>query len=513
MYWQIVSLTQSSQHRVGTTASSVRLSCSAVGSSSCRSLCYQSESQTGNLCISSSRPSGLHSRCHVSLLGRNVCLRLSSIPLSSSSASQDQAIRLQDHTYCTSLAKTSMVSRTSASVLCQASKTSFQTRSSVSVQGKSGTSKARVSSSSRLATLREGLRQKGFSEGATSHISKSVRQSTGIVYEAKWAIFCDWCSGRDIDPVRVTVQQLADFLVYLFEIKQLVPSTIKGYRSAIGRTISLLGGPDFGQNEYISLLVRSFSLERPKQNKLVPQWNLGLVLASLNSPPFEPAEEVDLRFLYYKCCFLLALASGRRRSEIHAFSVSDSCLRFNRNKSSVTLLTDPCFLGKNQIPDRGAEPVIIPALPEDASSRLSCPIRILSIYLDRTKNSRPAKNTRLFLPLKKGVSDISAKTISSWICRTILLAYESSGEKCLNRHSVKAHEVRALASSWALFNSASISEVLSAGFWRCQDSFTSFYLRSMSAQADSLFSLGPIVAAQHVSVPLVSERSGDSAVC
>ena len=77
---------------------------------------------------------------------------------------------------------------------------------------------------------------------------------------------------------------------------------------------------------------------------------------------------------------------------------------------------------------------------------------------------------------------------------------------------VKAHEVCALASSWALFNSASISEVLSAGFWRCQDSFISFYLRSMSAQADNLFSLGPIVAAQHVSVPFVSERSGDSAV-
>jgi hypothetical protein len=156
---------------------------------------------------------------------------------------------------------------------------------------------------------------------------------------------------------------------------------------------------------------------------------------------------------------------------------------------------------------------MIPALPEDASSKLSCPIRILSIYLDRTKNSRPAKNTRLFLPLKKGVSDISAKTISSWICRTIPLAYESSGGKFLNRHSVKAHEVRAIASSCALFNSACISEVLSAEFWRCQDSFTSFYLRSLSAQADSLFSLGPIVAAQQVSVPLVSERSGDSAIC
>ena len=314
-----VSLPQSSQHRVGTTASSVRLSCSAVGSSSCRSLCYQSESQAGNHCISRSRPSGLRSRHHGSLLGWNVCLQLSSIPVFSSSAFQDQAIRFQGHSDCTSLAKTSMDSRTSASVLCQASKTSFQTRSSVSVQGKSGTSKARVSSSPRLAALRKGLRQKGFSEGAASHISKSVRQSTGIVYEAKWAILCNWCSGRDIDPVRVTVQQLAVFLVYLFEIKQLVPSTIKGYISAIGMTISLLGGSEFGQNEYISLLVRGFSLERPKQNKLVPQWNLGLVLDSLSSPPFEPAEEVDLRFLYYKCCFLLALASGRRRSEIPAF--------------------------------------------------------------------------------------------------------------------------------------------------------------------------------------------------
>jgi hypothetical protein len=28
------------------------------------------------------------------------------------------------------------------------------------------------------------------------------------------------------------------------------------------------------------------------------------------------------------------------------------------------MLTDPCFLGKNQISDRGVEPVIIPALPE-----------------------------------------------------------------------------------------------------------------------------------------------------
>jgi hypothetical protein len=64
-------------------------------------------------------------------------------------------------------------------------------------------------------------------------------------------------------------------------------------------------------------------------------------------------------FIEHKCCFLLALASGRRRSEVHAFSTSNSCLRFSRDKSSVTLLTDPAFLGKNQLPDKGAEPIYI----------------------------------------------------------------------------------------------------------------------------------------------------------
>jgi hypothetical protein len=72
---------------------------------------------------------------------------------------------------------------------------------------------------------------------------------------------------------------------------------------------------------------------------------------------------------------------------------------------------------------------------------------------------------------KKGVSDLSVKTISTWICKTISLAYESSGQVILDKFQVKAHDVRALASSWALFNNASLNEVLSAGFWRGESSY------------------------------------------
>ena len=126
-----------------------------------------------------------------------------------------------------------------------------------------------------------------FTEGAARHLSRAVRDSTNIVYDAKWTIFCTWCSEKEVDPFQISVQQLADFLIFLFEEKRLSPSTIKGYRSAISRTIHLSGGPDFGSDEFISLLVNNFSLERPRQRVLIPSWNLSLVLSALKSHTFK----------------------------------------------------------------------------------------------------------------------------------------------------------------------------------------------------------------------------------
>ena len=77
---------------------------------------------------------------------------------------------------------------------------------------------------------------------------------------------------------------------------------------------------------------------------------------------------------------------------------------------------------------------------------------------------------------------------------------------------VKAHDVRAISNSWALFNNASLDEVLSAGFWRTESSFSSQYLQSVSSQAQSLYSLGPLVSAQRVVFPPASSGSGDSAL-
>ena len=104
------------------------------------------------------------------------------------------------------------------------------------------------------------------------------------------SIFCSWCLSKQIDPLSITAQQLAEFFMYLFEDKGYTPSTIKGYRSAIARTIHLSSGPDFGSDEFLSLMFKNFCIECPKQRRLVPAWDLGIFLKALQLSSFEPLD-------------------------------------------------------------------------------------------------------------------------------------------------------------------------------------------------------------------------------
>ena len=252
-----------SQYRVGTSSGSLSIYSSSLGKSKYRSIRNESELQGANFRLPSSTPQILGCGRNEPILGEIVHLCIPPIQISRPCSSQDNRREMLDHSYCSSLTKTSLVCKSTASVLCQASSAYLKTKSSISVQRRCSSSFSRKTPSTRLVSVRHNLRQKGFSETATKHISRSVRESASIVY--------GWCVGREMDPFKISVQQLANFIVFLFEVKGLAPSTVKRYRSAISRTIHISGGEDFGNNQFISLLVRNFSLERPRQRVLVPQ--------------------------------------------------------------------------------------------------------------------------------------------------------------------------------------------------------------------------------------------------
>ena len=78
-------------------------------------------------------------------------------------------------------------------------------------------------------------------------------------------------------------------------------------------------GHHIAQSSDLHRLLSSFHRDRPKSFMNLPKWNLSVVLNELTKAPFEPMKDTDLKHLTLKTAFLLALASGKCRSEIHAW--------------------------------------------------------------------------------------------------------------------------------------------------------------------------------------------------
>jgi hypothetical protein len=128
----------------------------------------------------------------------------------------------------------------------------------------------------------------------------------------------DWAERRQVDPSDPLVQQLCDFLLFLTQEKKFSHGTVKSYRSAICTTIRQSGGSDLSANPILRELVNSLKINAPKSALRVPQWDVYLVLEALKGQPFEPPTTCDLAHWSYKTAFLLALATAKRRSELHA---------------------------------------------------------------------------------------------------------------------------------------------------------------------------------------------------
>ena len=243
--------------------------------------------------------------------------------------------------------------------------------------------------SSCMSPRASAFKEQGFSEAVAARIEVPQRGSTRSVYEAKWTIFTKWCLTHQVDFRASPVKSVADFLMYLFQDRKLQPSTIDGYRSAIA---DKLGNSPFiiSKDENLTYLLDSFHRDRPKGRRGIPSWNLSLVLHQLTKAPFEPIKEASLKHLTFKTVFLLALGSGKRRSEIHAWQNKN--IRHQSDWSKVSLYPSPSFLSKNQLAKEGPDsvaPVVIPALAPTLdrslkSDRSLCPVRALRYYLDRT---------------------------------------------------------------------------------------------------------------------------------
>ena len=283
-----------------------------------------------------------------------------------------------------------------------------------------------------------------------------------------------------------------------------MPSTIEGYRTALADKLGSRG-LNISNNTDIARLISSFHRDKPKCIRILPKWDLTLVLHQLTKAPFEPLEECPIKFLTWKTVFLLALASGKRQSEIHSWTIEG--LLNLEDWEQVQLSPSPSFIAKNQLAREGPSavaPVVIPSLKQAQRTAetdiLLCPVRALRSYLNRMADSRVDQQL-LFISFKRGFTkDIQCSTVSSWIKNTISFCYTQVEDVDLESLDIKAHDVRAFAASKVFYGGVSMDQIMSACHWKSQNTFTRFYLKDLSGQdqKDKHYHLGAFVAAQQV---------------
>ena len=125
-----------------------------------------------------------------------------------------------------------------------------------------------------------------------------------------------------MDPFNHSVNRFGEFLISLHD-RNFSPATVKDCGSAISTTLKQISKMDFSNQSILSDVVRSFELDCSRTKAHFPKWDLALVLSTLSGDLFEPLQSCGFKELTFKTVFLTALATGRRRSEIHAFSSAD----------------------------------------------------------------------------------------------------------------------------------------------------------------------------------------------
>jgi len=346
----------------------------------------------------------------------------------------------------------------------------------------------------RVAIIERSLIKDGFSEEVARRAARPQKLSSCSVYESHFAAFQNWLSERGSSLESVSIPLIGDYFLYLFVDLKRSAATVANHRSALSDALPSFDGFTVGSHPVLSNLLNNFKQDRPTQRQRVPEWDLIFVLEKLLSAPFEPPSYgsiQDKQFLTWKTCFLLALASTKRASEIHAISRDKRDLVFSTR--GVSLRTVPGFLAKTQAANIDPKPFFIPRHDSfsgrDTPDRLLCPVRMLKFYLRCTGGYKEA--SPLFVKCR-GEGPVSTKTISSWLKKVICYAYDNdpSGKAVHPR----GHDVRKLSASWAFSMGIPVRDILQAGSWARVTTFTSHYLHDVEPQLDGKRRLCPVVA-------------------
>lgn len=223
--------------------------------------------------------------------------------------------------------------------------------------GASRTPRSTVAPANRLEIEQFLLTKALVSSEVISTIQAARRASTNHIYNATWRAFSAWCRHRRTLPTSASIINILDFLQDGLKLG-LSPNTLRRQVSAISSILTCGSSESVSSHPLIRSFLRGASNLRPPTIHRFPTWDLTKVLSALTRPPFEPLQEVSLKFLSFKVAFLIAITSARRISELAALSVcQDLCII---HSDRVFLRLDPTFIPKVNSTFHRSQELVLP---------------------------------------------------------------------------------------------------------------------------------------------------------
>ena len=342
-----------------TASTSVQTDLPQVVHSSCRPVCHSSEPQTSSIRVSYPRPKGLGHRCPEHKLDGSHCLCLPSNGSPSQGDPKNQAMPLPDHSDSRRLARDALVLGPSAGLNRDPTTTTSVNNPSQTVPPSCVPQQSTTSPRHQAWTT---PRTRLLCGGGRENCCPSIVINKDHLQVKVGPIWEKWNRENSVDFSTPSVKHISDFFMYLYQDLNRRPSTIDGYRTAILDTLGPMG-QHIAHNEDLHRLLTRFHWDRPKSSRNLPKWNLSVVLNELTKAPFESIKDTDLKHLTHRTAFLLALASCKCRSEIHAW-VANKVSNLGQWEK-VALFPSSDFIAKKKLAREGSQsvsPVTIPAL-------------------------------------------------------------------------------------------------------------------------------------------------------
>ena len=189
-----------------------------------------------------------------------------------------------------------------------------------------------------------------------------------------------------------SISKVAEFLLWLWEVKNLSVSSMKEHHSMLSAVFKFKL-PELGDHLVLRDLIRSFCIEHPHRLPTPPCWDLDIALSQLMSEAYELLSSLSLRSLTKKTLFLVALATAKRVGDLQALS---KVISSQGNDMILSYL--PHFIAKTERADaplpRSFHLCSLAEFAGDLEAEfagdleegsLLCPVRALRTYLERTK--------------------------------------------------------------------------------------------------------------------------------